>query len=215
MKKHAERIADFIQSIWYSYWRFAICNVLSQWITGIILAMIGAWVVQTLFSISISSIIDLVPDVILSFVCNNGKVLIGVIIIIMLVQVYVKHRRYKVMHVISEVPYDKRWTHEERLRKCDLGIDYCESRKEVLSVEKDFIKSFSPIPLVTAILGFVLEKIGVKNFNWQVFVIICIGMIVIYAFLCINNVRKFRENQLITDKWREARNLTISMQECH
>lgn len=31
MKTIKERIADFIQSVWYSYWRFAIWNVLTQW----------------------------------------------------------------------------------------------------------------------------------------------------------------------------------------
>lgn len=215
MKLIRERINNFIESVWYSYWRFAIWNVLSQWISGVILIVIGIWTVQALYSISFAAIIDLVPDVIYSSICNNVRSVICLIIVIMSLQVYVKHKWYKVLHVIIEVQNGERRTHEEKLRKCDLGIGYCESRKEVLSVEKDFIKSFTPLPIVTAILGYVLEKIGIQDLNWQFYVIICVGMIVLYVFLCVRNIRKFRENQMVIDKWREAKCRIINMQEPH
>ena len=215
MKTIKERIANYIHLVWYSYWRFAIWNVLSQWITGVILAAIGIWAVQALFTVSFATIIDLMPDAIFSTIRNNVRVVNCLIVVIMFLQVYVKHKWYKVMHVINEVPYDGKRTHEEKLRKCDLGIDYCESRKEVLSVEKDFIKSFSPLPIVTAILGYFLEKVGIQNFNWQFYVIICVGMIVIYIFLCVRNIRRYKENQMVIDKWREAKCRIINMQERH
>lgn len=214
MKIIKNKIINFAQSVGSSYWHFAFWNVLSQWAIGIVLGAIGAWMLQTIFSISLCSIIALVPDAIYSFFCSKVQVICGIVIIIISVQVYVKHKWYKIWHLMSEVPYSENLTHVEKLNKCDLGINSCESYKEVLSVEKDFIKSFSPLPIVTAILGYVLEMLGIKNFNWQVFVIICIGMIMMYVFLCINNVRKFRDNKLLADKWREVKLRIMAMEKC-
>lgn len=113
----------------------------------VILAIIGIWAVQELFSISFYSITNLVPDIICSSVCNNVWLVRCLIIFAMLLQVRGKHKWYKVMDDINEVPYDQTMTHEDKLRKCDLGISYSEGRKEVILFEKDLIKSLSPLPM--------------------------------------------------------------------
>lgn len=213
MKTHANKIIDYIQAAWSSYLAIATRNVLSQWLINIIIAAGCIWTFKTLFPMSFSYIIDLMPEIICHFICNYPKLATITIIIIMLIQIYMKYKHYKCMDVILEIPYDSQKTYSEKLRKCDMGINRCESRKEILSVERDFIKSFSPIPIVTAILGYILEKAGITNFNWHIFVLICLGMIMMYLFLCINNIRKCRYNQFINIWWHEAKYQVINREE--
>lgn len=209
MIKGSDGIKNFIHKCWYSDWSFAIRRVLSQWITGIVLTLIGIWTVQSLFSFSITRISDFLPEAV-RFLINNNihtivRVFICFIVFVVVFQVIYRHKHYEEMSYITELQYSNSKSFRERLQRCELGTIYCEGRKETLLIEKDFIKSCSPIPIVTAILGYVIEKVGLANFNWRAFVIICICMILIYVFLCIRNIQKFKDNQWKINRWREAK----------
>lgn len=209
MENNLDAIKNLVSASWRSSWAFAIRRVLFQWITSIVLMFIGLWTIQALFSFSIARIFDLIPDSLRFLIYNNihtiSNVCICGIAFVVILQVRSKNKYYKELFYLTELPFNMNKSLEEKLQNCKLGIIYCEGYKETLLFEKGIIQSCSPIPIVTALLGYVIEKVGLTNFDWHVYVVICIFIILIYVFLCLRNIRKFKENQWKINRLQEAK----------
>lgn len=209
MKNSLDSIKNFILTCWYSSWAFAIRRVLSQWITSVILILVGIWTVQSLFSFSITSIFDTLPESVRFLINKNistiSKACICGITFVVIFQVLSNNKHYKELFYITELPFNGNKSFEELLKRCELGILYCEGRKETLLLEKDMIKSCSPIPIVAALLGYIVEMVGLANFDWQIYVVFCIFIILIYVFLCIRCIRKFKDNQWKIGIWQKTK----------
>lgn len=209
MKNSLDSIEKFIQDCWYSSWAFAIRRVLSQWITSVMLIFVGIWTIQSLFSLSITDIFNILPESVRFLISRNIyailKICIYGIAFVVILQVLSKNKHYKEIFYITELPFDGNKSFEEKLKRCELGIIYCEGRKETLLLEKDLIKSCSPIPIVTALLGYIVERVGLTNFNWQIYVVLCVFIILIYVFFCIRYIRRFKDNQWKINIWQKTK----------
>lgn len=209
MKNNLEIMKNFVLNCWYSSWMIAIRWVVSQWITGIVLILVGIWIVQSLFSFSITRIFDFFPESVRLFINQNihGILTAGIygIAFAIVIQVLSKHKHYEELSNVIELQFDSDKSFDERLKICEFEIILYEGRKEILLHEKDIINSCSPIPIVTALLGYAVEKIGLTSFNWQIYIIICIFIILTYVFLCLRNIRKFKDNQQKIHRWQNAK----------
>lgn len=211
MKKFSDIKNKFIDNCWYSSWGIAIRIVLTEWITGVALILIGIWIAHSLFSFSVLQIIDFLPEQINLFIAKNinviSKVCILVILISFAIQTKSKQKLTNQSRHISDLKYNKDKSFESRIKFCELNIFCCEKYKETLLFERELIKSCSPIPIVATLLGYVIEKVGLINFNWHIYVIICIFLILFYIFLCIRILRKFRDIQFKINKWQETKTI--------
>lgn len=209
----SENLKDAVKSLlatcWYSSWLCAFRRVLFQWIELFLLAIVGVIILQSLLSSSLITLLCPLVSIFCSFFKCDFDMLKTIFVLLIsmciLLQVYYKHKRYKFLFDITDMQHDHSYPIEDRLNICELEIIRCEQRKEALLLERDLIKSCSPIPVVTAILGYVIEKVGLKELNWPAFVALCICLILIYIFVCIRNIQKFKGIQWKIYKLRDAK----------
>ena len=103
------------------------------------------------------------------------------------------------------VEFNKVQRPQEKLIRCELEISFYEGRKEILEVKRQFIQTLSPIPIATAILGYILEKAKIAHINWTALIMVCVVMIAIYMFSYNRNIAKLQRTLLIIHRWNEVK----------
>lgn len=191
-------VKNILMECWYSSWRFAIWKVISQWVTIILIAFIGISIVQPLFKLP-SSLYDILVNNICRLVkCDPHTLTTAfsyIAFIVFVLQIYFRHKQYNSIFYFSELQYDRDISILDRSQICAEEILRCDLEKETILLEKELIKSCSPIPIVTALLGYIINLVGFPEFNWPLFVIICISVIMMYIIFCVRNIQKYKDNQ--------------------
>ena len=222
MSSVLKKAKDLVLRFWGSALRFSISQVLSRWLILFALFFVGSVILEAIANISYSDIwLSLLSRIQNEILVQTGKMiqlhmlrkaLTALFLLVICLQINRKRKQNKTRFFIIEFPYKKEIDTGEKLEICNLRLSSLTDYKEIISAERDFIISCSPIPVVTAILGYMIQKTDTASFNWNYYIALCVAIVVIYLFFCWRNIKKRRELHWIMRQWEEAKSEILSIQ---